>query len=63
LDKKKSTVVIVGAGIAGLVSYHKLKAKFNTIVIDMKNWFEFAPSTISAIMNPTKFNRISFEYR
>jgi NADH dehydrogenase FAD-containing subunit len=47
-------LVIIGGGFAGSLIAKKLENKFETILIDKKDYFEFTPSILKVIVNPKK---------
>jgi len=51
-------VVIVGGGFAGAYIARHLERKFDTILIDTKDYFEFTPSVLRSIINPKHMKKI-----
>lgn len=49
MENNKNNLIIIGGGIGGLISYHKLKSYYNIILIDPKDSFEYSPEIVSAI--------------
>ena len=50
---KKKTLVIVGGGFAGSVIARNLQNSCNTILIDEKSFFEYTPSILRSIVEPS----------
>jgi NADH dehydrogenase FAD-containing subunit len=60
--KRESTehkrVVIVGGGFAGTVVAQKLERDFDVVVIDNKDYFEFTPSILRTIVEPSHMKKV-----
>jgi len=52
------TLIIIGGGFAGSLIAKKLENKFKTILIDTKDYFEFTPSIVKALINPNYTKKI-----
>lgn len=59
---RKSEVVVIGAGVAGLQAAVDLSRtkRFNVTVVDTKDYFEYTPGIMRAYMEPSLFNLIAF---
>ncbi|GAM18659.1 hypothetical protein SAMD00019534_018340 [Acytostelium subglobosum LB1] len=55
-DRKR--VVIVGGGFSGTMIAQKLENDFQVTLIDTKDYFEFTPSILRTIVEPTHIKRI-----
>ncbi len=55
-------VVIVGGGFAGAKVAKALQKDFDVLLIDNKNYFEFTPSVLRAIVFPKKLKKIHSEH-
>ena len=51
-------VVIVGGGFAGAYIARNLENKYDVVLIDTKDYFEFTPSVLRAIINPAHMKKI-----
>ncbi len=51
-------VVIIGGGFTGSKVAKSLENEFDVTLIDTKNYFEFTPSVLSAITDPTSIDNI-----
>lgn len=51
-------VVIVGGGFAGAYIARHLEKKFDAVLIDTKDYFEFTPSILRTIINPKHAKKI-----
>lgn len=51
-------VVIIGGGFAGSSLAKKLESKFEVVLIDMKNYFEFTPSVLRTLVQPEHIKKI-----
>lgn len=63
------TIVIIGLSFSGLSCYQYLyrtlpikKGKYQIILIDKKEYFEYTPSIINAFFNPKALKKLSFSY-
>jgi NADH dehydrogenase FAD-containing subunit len=56
-------IVIIGGGFAGSYIAKNLEKKFNTYLIDDKNYFEFTPSILRTLVEPKKINKIKSEHK
>ena len=56
-------LVIVGGGFAGAKIARNLQKKFETVLIDNKDYFEFTPSILRAIVFPKHLKRIHVHHR
>ncbi|MBT3407452.1 FAD-dependent oxidoreductase [Candidatus Woesearchaeota archaeon] len=52
------TIIIIGGGFAGAKCAKDLQNKFNVILIDNKNYFEFTPSVLRVLVHPEHANKI-----
>ncbi|MBS3172328.1 FAD-dependent oxidoreductase [Candidatus Woesearchaeota archaeon] len=55
-------LVIIGGGFAGALIAKKLENKFNVTLIDSKDYFEFTPSIIKALINPKYISKIQIKH-
>jgi apoptosis-inducing factor 2 len=51
-------IVIVGGGFAGAYAAHQLEKKFDVTLIDSKNYFEFTPSVLKTLVEPSHIKKI-----
>lgn len=57
--KQRKDILILGLGFAGTKLATKIDRKlFDVLVVDRKSYFEFSPSIISALGNPSKVSTI-----
>ncbi len=56
--KSMKRVVIVGGGFAGAYVARNLEKKFDVVLIDTKDYFEFTPSILRTIINPDHAKKI-----
>ncbi|MBS3081281.1 FAD-dependent oxidoreductase [Candidatus Pacearchaeota archaeon] len=54
----KKKLVIVGGGFAGALIAKKLETKFNVILIDTKDYFEFTPGILRTLVQPSHIKKI-----
>ena len=59
----KKNALIIGGGFAGIRLYHLIKDKFNVLLFDYKDYFEFTPDITSAIADPKVYKDINFQYK
>ena len=52
------SVVIIGGGFAGAYAAKHLENDFNVTLIDGKDYFEFTPSVLRTIVEPTHIKKI-----
>jgi NADH dehydrogenase FAD-containing subunit len=58
--KGSNTVVVVGASFAGLTCAKELHRKgFRVIVVDFKEYFEYTPGVLRAVVDSSGFSRIA----
>jgi len=55
-------VVILGGGFAGLRAARELRNRFDVVLIDAKEYFEFTPAILRVYANPDQFELSSFLY-
>ncbi len=60
-DPAKKTVVIIGAGYAGMSAAKTLKGKFNIIIIDKKRYFEHSMALYVTVGQPRELARCRFD--
>ncbi|MDP2628446.1 MAG: FAD-dependent oxidoreductase [Nanoarchaeota archaeon] len=58
-----SRLVIIGGGFAGAKIAKKLENKFETILIDKKDFFEFTPGILRTIVNPKLLRKIQKKHK
>jgi len=58
----KASVIIIGGGFAGLLCARELRHRFDVLLIDAKEYFEYTPSILRAYARPQHFEAISFLY-
>lgn len=63
LPKTLKRVVVVGGGPTGLFCADRLRHHFEVTVVDGKEFFEFTPSILRAVVDPAHHSRITFGYR
>ena len=51
-------VVIIGGGFAGSTVAMKLQSDFNVTLIDDKDYFEYTPGVLRAIVEPAHANKL-----
>ena len=56
--KPKRVVVIIGGGFAGSITAKKLEKDFRVILIDKKDFFEFTPGVLRAIVEPHHLQKL-----
>jgi len=59
----KKRVVIVGGGYAGLFAAMQLERLFDVTLIDLKEYFEFTPSRLRVLVEPTHAPRVQLPHR
>jgi len=62
-QKLKKRLVIVGGGYAGTYAAMSLEHDFLVTLIDMKEYFEFTPSKLRLLVEPTHAKRVQIQYR
>lgn len=63
LPRSSKRVVVVGGGPAGMFCADRLRHHFEVTVVDPKEYFEFTPSILRAVVDSTHLSRITFDYR
>jgi len=63
LQRTPKRVVIIGAGPTGLFCADRLRHHFEVTVVDAKEYFEFTPGILRALVDPAHLPRITFDYR
>lgn len=63
LPQTLKRVVVIGGGPTGLFCADRLRHHFEVTVVDSKEYFEFTPSVLRAIVDPIHLARITFDYR
>lgn len=63
LPRTMKRVVVVGGGPTGLFCADRLRHHFEVTVVDAKEYFEFTPSVLRAVVDPSHFTKITFNYR
>ena len=63
MENQKKNLVIIGGGFAGSFVAKKLENKFNTVLIDNKDYFEFTPSILRSIVIPRHLKKIQILHR
>ncbi len=56
-------LVIIGGGFAGTKIAQQLENDFETILIDNKDYFEFTPGILKALVNPKHLKKIEVHHR
>jgi len=56
-------VVIIGGGFAGATAAQGLEKKFEVILIDNKDYFEFTPSVLRTIVEPDHIKKVQVLHR
>jgi apoptosis-inducing factor 2 len=59
----KKKVVIVGGGFAGFRAAKKLENIYDVILIDEKDYFEYTPSILRVVVDPSHKNKIRIAYK
>ena len=54
----KKKVVVIGGGFVGAMVSRKLEKKFQVVLIDTKDYFEFTPSILRTIVKPKHMRKI-----
>lgn len=57
-DLEKKTVLVVGGGFAGREAYRKLKKSFNVTMVDSRGFFEYTPSILRCLVEPSHASKI-----
>lgn len=63
LPRTPKRVVVLGGGPAGLFCADRLRHHFEVTVVDLKEYFEYTPSILRAVVDPAHLSRITFDYR
>lgn len=63
LPRCSKRVVVIGGGPTGLFCADRLRHHFEVTVIDSKEFFEFTPGMLRALMDPAHYSRLTFDYR
>jgi NADH dehydrogenase FAD-containing subunit len=58
----KRKLVIIGGGYAGTFTAMHLEHEFETILIDSKPYFEFTPSKLRTLVEPSKASVVQLNY-
>jgi len=58
-----STVVVIGGGFAGLAACRTLRKKFNVILVDAKEYFEYYPGILRAYVHPIEHRKLYAMYQ
>merc|ERR1719464_2566007 len=56
-------IVVVGGGFAGLSACRRLCKKFNVILIDAKEYFEYYPGILRAYLHPAEHGKLCAMYQ
>jgi len=56
-------LVIIGGGFAGVKIARELEKKFETVLIDEKDFFEFTPGILRALINPKHLKKIQVRHK
>jgi NADH dehydrogenase FAD-containing subunit len=56
-------LVVIGGGFAGSRIARKLQHKFNTTLIDTKDYFEFTPSILRTLVDPSHLKKIQVKHK
>mmetsp|Transcript_15903 Transcript_15903/g.34843 ORF Transcript_15903/g.34843 Transcript_15903/m.34843 type:complete len:720 (+) Transcript_15903:39-2198(+) len=56
-------VVVLGGGPSGLFCADRLRHHFEVTLVDTKDFFEFTPSILRAVVDPSHYAKITFDYR
>lgn len=59
----QSTVVVIGGGFAGLAACRTLRKKFNVVLIDAKEYFEYYPGVLRAYVHPMEHGKLYAMYQ
>jgi NADH dehydrogenase FAD-containing subunit len=59
----KKKLVVVGGGFAGAKIASKLQKKFDVILIDDKDYYEFTPGILRCIVNPSHLKKIQVRHK
>lgn len=63
LPRTSRRVLIIGGGPTGLLCADRLRHHFEVTVVDSKEYFEFTPGILRALVEPAHLSRITFNYR
>jgi len=59
----KPSVVVVGGGFAGLAACRRLRKRFNVVLVDAKEYFEYYPGILRAYLHPAEHGKLSALYQ
>lgn len=63
LPRSPKRVVVIGGGPTGIFCADRLRHHFEVTLVDSKEFFEFTPGVLRALVNPAHHSRITFDYR
>lgn len=63
LPQTHKRVVVLGGGPTGLLCADRLRHQFEVTVVDSKQYFEYTPSILRAVVQPAHMSDITFDYR
>lgn len=60
--RERKRVVIVGGGFAGALIAKKLERQCDTVLVDVKSYFEFTPSVLRVLTEPNHVSNIQIQH-
>lgn len=63
LPRSPKRVLVIGGGPTGLYCADRLRHHFEVSLVDFKEYFEWTPGVLRALVSPGHHSRISFDYR
>ena len=61
MAQRKKRLLILGSGFGGLRLYTTIYKEYDTLLVDRKNYFEFAPQILSCFEKPERLKKIVIE--
>lgn len=58
MEKTKKRIIVIGGGFAGAHCARKLESMFDVTLVDTKDYFEFTPSILRTIVEPSHIKKI-----
>mmetsp|Transcript_11563 Transcript_11563/g.26359 ORF Transcript_11563/g.26359 Transcript_11563/m.26359 type:complete len:460 (+) Transcript_11563:80-1459(+) len=62
-EPERPCVVVVGGGFSGLAACRRLRKKFNVVLVDAKEYFEYYPGILRAYLHPAEHGKLCAMYQ